>query len=74
MISERALRKVIVLAAFEAGSRKAYAKAIGVHPAVLSAFMSGAREASKGLLEALGYERVEQTPKYRKKSDEQKHQ
>lgn len=53
--------------AFEAGGQGVYAKAIGVHPAVLSVFLSGARPPSKGLLKKLGYE-VEVERKYRKVS------
>jgi hypothetical protein len=66
MITEQELRKEIWSEAFDAGTQKEYARKIGVHEAVLSAFMSESRRPSRNLLVAMGYEKVV-TVTYRKK-------
>ena len=65
-MTDEELRKEIWREAFDAGTQKEYARRIGVHEAVLSAFMSGARRPSKDLLDAMGYEK-EVTVRYREK-------
>ena len=67
MISEQQLRQRIRLLVARVGKQQEFAEAIGVHPGTLSAFMSGDRPPSKGLLDALGYERVKNEPRYTKK-------
>jgi hypothetical protein len=57
-ISEKELRKELVVLVFEAGSRKQLAQQRRVAKAAVDSFLSGSRPPSKFLLEALGYVRV----------------
>jgi DNA-binding transcriptional regulator YdaS (Cro superfamily) len=58
MITERELRREVLLRAREAGSQKALAAKIGVSEQVLSFLVAGSRRPSSRLLSALGYEKV----------------